>query len=420
MLWKELERIDPDVAEAAKKELARQRDGLELIPSENFTYRAVLEAASTVFTNKYAEGYPGKRYYGGCEFVDVVESLAIERAKKLFGAEHVNVQPNSGSHANMEAYMALTDWLKKGDKILGMNIFHGGHLTHGHSVSFSGKLMKAASYGVSKDNFRLDYDEIRKIAEREKPTIIVSGASAYPWEIDFKAFGEIADSVGAYHVADIAHIAGLVATKNHMDSVPYTDITTTTTHKTLRGPRGAIILSKKEHSEAVDKAVFPGCQGGPLEHIIAAKAVCFKIAMTQEFSQYQKQIVKNAKALASSLVENGIEPVGGGTENHLMLVDVTKIGLTGSQAEKLLGEVNITVNKNVIPYDQRKPFDPSGIRIGTPAVTARGMKESEMNHIGSLISRLLKDPANTQAKIHVKNGVLGVSREFHLYQDIEI
>ncbi|MBI5355973.1 MAG: serine hydroxymethyltransferase [Candidatus Aenigmarchaeota archaeon] len=418
MLWKELERIDPEIASAAKKELARQRDGLELIPSENFTYRAVLEAASTVFTNKYAEGYPGKRYYGGCEFVDVVESLAIERAKKLFGAEHVNVQPNSGSHANMEAYMALTDWLKKGDKILGMNIFHGGHLTHGHSVSFSGKLMKASSYGVSKDDFHLDYDEIRKIAEREKPTIIVSGASAYPWEIDFKAFREIADAVGAFHVADIAHIAGLVATKNHKDSVPYTDITTTTTHKTLRGPRGAIILSKKEHSEAVDKAVFPGCQGGPLEHIIAAKAVCFKIAMTGEFSQYQRQIVKNAKALASSLIENGIEPVGGGTENHLMLIDVTKIGLTGSQAEKLLGEVNITVNKNVIPYDQRKPFDPSGIRIGTPAITARGMGESEMKHIGSLISRLLKDPANTQAKIHVKNEVLEVSREFPLYEGI--
>lgn len=410
-----LEKADPAVAEAAKKELARQREGLELIPSENFTYRAVLEAAATVFTNKYAEGYPGKRYYGGCEFVDVVESLAIERAKKLFGAEHANVQPNSGSPANMAAYMALTDWLKKGDRLLGMNIFHGGHLTHGHTVSFSGKLMKASSYGVDKETYRLDYDEIRKVAEREKPTIIVSGASAYPREIDFRAFREIADAVGAYHVADIAHIAGLVVTKNHMDSIPYADITTTTTHKTLRGPRGAIILSKKEHSEAVDKAVFPGLQGGPLEHIIAAKAVCFRLAMTKEFSEYQKQIVKNAKALASSLMDNGIELITGGTDNHLMLADMTKIGLTGGQAEKLLGEVAVTANKNVIPYDQRKPFDPSGIRLGTPAITARGMKESEMKHIGSLIAKVLKNPEDHKTIASSGAEVLEICRKFPLY-----
>ncbi len=296
-----------------------------------------------------------------------------------------------------------------------MNIFLGGHLTPGHTVRLSGKLFKASTYGVSKEDHRLDYDEIRKIAEAEKPNIIVSGASAYSREIDFKAFGEIADSVGAYHVADIAHIAGLVVTKNHKDSIPYTDITTTTTHKTLRGPRGAIILSKKEHAEAIDKVVFPGLQGGPLEHIIAAKAVCFKIAMSKDFSDYQKQIVKNAKALAFSLMENGIELISGGTDNHLMLIDVTKIGLTGAQAETLLGETGITVNKNVIPYDTRKPFDPSGIRLGTPAVTARGMKESEMKHIGSFIAKLLKEPSNNAVKVKIQKEVLEITRKFPLY-----
>lgn len=415
---KNVEKIDEKTAKIIKNEIERQRNTIDLIASENFASRAVLEAAGTVLTNKYAEGYPYKRYYGGNKFIDICEEIAIKRAKKIFNAEHANVQPHSGSSANMAAYFALTDWLKKGNKILAMRLDHGGHLSHGSPVNFSGKLFNISFYGVNEKTCMLDYDEIRKIAKKKKPTILLSGASAYPRKIDFKIFKEIADEIGAYHIADIAHIAGLIVAKEHPDAVKYADVVTTTTHKTLRGPRGGVILSKKEYAEAVDKAVFPGIQGGPLEHIIAAKAVCFKEAMSEEFSKYQKQIVKNAKTLAEELINNGLTLITGGTDNHLILVDVSKIGLTGKKAEELLEKVNIIVNKNVIPFDKRAPWDPSGIRIGTPAVTTRGMKESEMEIIGKIISNVLKNPDKKNLIEKYRNEIKELCKEFPLYEEL--
>ncbi len=418
MNMKNIKNTDRQISEAVKNEINRQKNTLELIASENFVSSAVLETAGTVLTNKYSEGYPFKRYYGGNQFIDICEDLAIKRAKKIFGAEHANVQPHSGSSANMAAYFALTDWLKKGRKILGMRLDHGGHLTHGSPVNFSGKLFEIVSYGVDKKTQMLDYDEIRKIAKKEKPAIILSGASAYPRKIDFKMFREISDETCAYHMADIAHIAGLIVAGQHQNAVPYADVVTTTTHKTLRGPRGAIILSKKEHAEAVDKAIFPGIQGGPLEHIIAAKAVCFKEAMKPEFVEYQKQIVKNARTLAEELMNNGLTLVTDGTDNHLMLVDVTKIKLTGKAAETILDEVGITVNKNMIPYDNRTPKDPSGIRIGTPALTTRGMGESEMKVIGKIISDVLKNPDSNGVKLKARSTVKELCEEFPIYNTV--
>lgn len=415
-MFRFLPQKDPEIYEVIEKELARQREGLELIASENFVSPAVLEAMGTVLTNKYSEGYPGKRYYGGNQFIDLSENLAIERAKKLFGAEHANVQPHAGSQANMEVYFAL---LNLGDKILAMNLAHGGHLTHGSPVSFSGKFYNVIFYGVRKDNHRIDYEEVRRLAKKEKPKLILAGASAYPREIDFKIFGEIAKEVGAYFMADIAHIAGLVVARLHSNPVPYADVVTTTTHKTLRGPRGAIILCKKKYAEKIDKAVMPGMQGGPLDHIIAAKAVAFKEALSPEFKEYQKQIIKNAKALAQTLLEEGLSLISGGTDNHLMLVDVTPIGITGKEAEKALEEVGIYVNKNMIPYDKRKPFDPSGIRIGSPALTTRGLKEKEFEEIGHLIAKVLKNIKSNQIKKEVKKKVKEITDKYPLYPELK-
>ena len=384
-MFENLRKTDPEVFEAIYKELRREREGLELIASENFTSDAVMEAMGNVMTNKYAEGYPGARYYGGCEYVDIAERLAIERAKKLFGAEHANVQPHSGVQANMAVYFAT---LKPGDTILSMKLSHGGHLSHGHKVSFSGKIYNVVHYTVNKETERLDFDLIRKLAKEHRPNIIVAGYSAYPRIIEWDKFKEIADEVGAYFMADIAHIAGLVAAGVHPSPVPYADFVTTTTHKTLRGPRGGIVMCKEEHAKKLDKAVFPGAQGGPLMHVIAAKAVALKEALTEEFREYQKQIVKNAKALAETLMEEGLRVVTGGTDNHLMLVDLRPFNLTGDVAEKALEKAGITVNKNTIPFDPQKPTVTSGIRIGTPAVTTRGMKEDEMKRIGKLIARV--------------------------------
>src|SRR5213596_1486377 len=385
-----LAEIDPLIADAIDNEVARQANGLELIASENFVSEAVLEAAGSVFTNKYAEGYPGKRYYGGCEWSDVVEQTAIDRAKELFGADHANVQPHSGAQANMSVYLAAIQY---GDQILGMNLSHGGHLTHGHPLNFSGLSYKVADYGVSRETETIDYDELQKLAEEHKPKLIVCGASAYPRIIDFKRIGEIAKSVGARMFADIAHIAGPVVAGLHPSPVPHADYVTTTTHKTLRGPRGGLILCKEEHAAAVNKAVFPGTQGGPLEHVIAAKAVAFKEALDPSFTEYTRQIITNAKALAAALVTRGYQLVSGGTDNHLMLVDVWMDGkgITGKVAEKALEAANITVNKNTIPFDQNKPFIASGLRIGTPAVTTRGMKEPEMREIGRLIAQVVHE-----------------------------
>lgn len=410
-----INKADPEIAKAIENEIARQKSCLNLIASENFASPAILETAGSVLTNKYSEGYPQKRYYGGNQFIDVCEGLAMERAKKLFGADHANVQPHSGSSANMAAYFALTDWLKRGKKILSMALDQGGHLTHGSPVNFSGKLFEISFYGVDKKTQRIDYDALRDKALQEKPTIILSGATAYPREIDFEKFGQIAKEAGAFHLADIAHIAGLIVAGVHQSPVPYADVVTTTTHKTLRGPRGAIILCKKEHANAVDKAVFPGLQGGPLEHIIAAKAVCLREASTPEFREYQKQIVKNAKALAEELMANGLTLVSEGTDNHLLLVDVSKINLNGKQAETLLDEVNITVNKNMIPYDDKTPWEPSGIRIGTPALTSRGMKEPEMKLIAKMIASLLKNPQNEQVKSRIKVRVKELCQQFPIY-----
>ena len=378
---------DPEIVAAMEAELKRQRDNIELIASENFVSPAVMDAMGTHLTNKYAEGYPGKRYYGGCVNVDVIENLARERAKELFGCDHVNVQPHSGSQANIAVYFAM---LNPGDTILGMNLSHGGHLTHGSPVNLSGKYFNVVPYGVDETGF-IDYDEFEKIAEEAKPKMIVAGASAYARTIDFERISQIAKSVGAYFMVDIAHIAGLVAAGVHPPPVPYADFVTTTTHKTLRGPRGGMIMCKAEYAAQIDKAIFPGTQGGPLMHIIAAKAVCFKEALSPEYKKYIKQVVNNAKALAQGLMDEGIDIVSGGTDNHLMLVDLRKVDITGKEAEKLLDEVRITCNKNTIPFDPKSPFVTSGIRLGTPAVTTRGMKEEDMREIAAIIASTLKD-----------------------------
>ena len=407
-----LKDFDPDIYNAIENEKKRQMYGLELIASENLVSEAVLEAQGSILTNKYAEGYPGKRYYGGCEYVDVVENIAIERAKKLFGAEHVNVQPHSGSQANMAVYMAT---LNPGDRLLGMDLSNGGHLTHGARVSFSGKLYISFGYGVNPETGLIDYDEVQAIAEEFKPRLIVCGASAYPRIIDFKKFREIADSVDAYLMADIAHIAGLVAAGLHPSPVPYCEFVTTTTHKTLRGPRGGMIMTKEFFAKPIDKMVFPGMQGGPLMHVIAAKAVCFKEAMSEEFKEYQKQVVKNAKKLAQVLMESGFKLVSGGTDNHLMLVDLTDKKITGKEAEEALGKVGITVNKNTIPGDTQSPFVTSGIRIGTPAVTTRGMKEKEMEKIGEFIAETLNNIGDEKKYAIIREEVKKLCEEFMFY-----
>jgi glycine hydroxymethyltransferase len=407
-----LAQADPEIAAAIEDEVSRQHEGLEMIASENFVSEAVLEAAGSVFTNKYAEGYPGRRYYGGCEFADVVENLARDRAKQLFGAEHANVQPHSGSQANASAYMAV---LQPGDTILGLDLAHGGHLTHGHKLNVSGKLYKVVSYGVRKDTERIDYDELEQIALREKPKVIIGGASAYPRVFDFPRMREIADKAGALLIVDMAHFAGLVAGGAHPSPVPYAHITTTTTHKTLRGPRSGLILSGQQFAAAIDKSVFPGQQGGPLVHIIAAKAVAFKEALQPDFKIYAHQIVSNANVLADELAANGYRIVSGGTDNHLMLVDVFAKGMLGSEAEAALGEAGITVNKNAIPYDTNPPLRPSGIRIGTPALTTRGMKEAEMRTIGKWIAEALDQRNNAQTLSRIRGLVLELAEQFPLY-----
>src|ERR687893_2178038 len=396
--------VDPLISRAVNSEVARQAEGLELIASENFVSEAVLEAMGSVFTNKYAEGYPGKRYYGGCEFTDVVEQAAIDRAKELFGADHANVQPHSGAQANMAVYLAAISY---GDQILGMNLSHGGHLTHGHPMNFSGLSYKVADYGVSPETEQIDYDELQRIAEEHKPRLIVCGASAYPRTIDFERIGEISKGVGARMFADIAHIAGPIAAGLHPSPVPHADYVTSTTHKTLRGPRGGLILCREEHAAEVNRKLFPGVQGGPLVHIIAAKAVALGEALREDFKEYQRQVLKNAKALASELQEQGLRLVSGGTDNHLMLVDVWMDGkgITGKDAEKALEAALITVNKNTIPFDQNKPFVASGLRIGTPAVTTRGMKEPEMREIGRLIAEVIHAPESEDVRNKVRRDV---------------
>ncbi len=404
-----LRKVDSEIFEAIKNEENRQKYTIELIASENFVSPEVLEAQGSVLTNKYAEGYPGKKYYGGCKYIDIVENLAIERAKEIFKAEHANVQPHSGSQANMAVYFSV---LEVGDTILAMNLSHGGHLTHGSPVNFSGRFFNIIPYGVDKDTGRIDYDNLRDLAIKNKPKLIIAGASAYPREIDFSAFRSIADEVGAYLMADIAHIAGLIIAGLHQSAVPHCHFVTTTTHKTLRGPRGGLILCKEEQGKAIDKTIFPGIQGGPLMHVIAAKAVCFKQAMTPEFKEYQKQIVKNAKTLADKLVELGYNLVSGGTDNHLMLVDLRNKGITGKQAEKALEEAGITVNKNMIPFDPQKPWVASGIRIGTPAVTTRGMKEKDMEVIAEMMNRVLNDTENEKIKDKVREEVESFTKKF--------
>ncbi len=410
--WRSLAESDPEIADAIGRERHRQNSGLELIASENFVSKAVLEAAGSVLTNKYAEGYPGKRYYGGCEFVDVAESLAIARARALFGADHVNVQPHSGAQANMAVYFTL---LKPGDTVLGMNLAHGGHLTHGHPLNFSGKLYTIVPYGVRRDDQRIDYDELERLAHEHKPRMIMVGASAYPRVIDFERIGSIAREVGSPMVTDMAHIAGLVAANIHPSPVPHSDFVTTTTHKTLRGPRGGLVLCRSQYARELDRAVFPGVQGGPLMHIIAAKAVCLKEAMEPGFVDYQRQIVANAQRLGSSLSAAGFRLVSGGTDNHLMLVDVFSKGLTGKVAEAALGTAGITVNKNAIPFDTNPPMVASGIRIGTPAVTSRGMGEPEMDTIADLIARALASPGDDAALRMVRTEVDVLCRKFPLY-----
>jgi glycine hydroxymethyltransferase len=407
-----LSTVDPEIAQMMEAEASRQHEGLELIASENFVSEAVLEAAGSVFTNKYAEGYPGKRYYGGCEFADVVENLARDRVKKIFGADHANVQPHSGSQANAAAYSAI---LQPGDKILGLDLAHGGHLTHGHKLNFSGKLYQVASYGVTKETETIDYDLLADIAKREQPKMLIGGGSAYPRFFDFGRMREIADSVGAYFVVDMAHIAGLVAGGVHPSPVPHAHITTSTTHKTLRGPRAGLILCKQDLAAAVDKNVFPGQQGGPLVHIIAAKAVSFKEALAPDFKAYAQQIIDNAKQLALSLQESGFRIISGGTDTHLMLVDVFSKGMLGSEAEKALGDAGITVNKNAIPFDTNPPMKPSGIRLGTPALTTRGMGTSEMKQIGLWISEALENRNNADVLRRIRNEVLELAEQFPLY-----
>jgi glycine hydroxymethyltransferase len=398
--------VDPEISNAIDNEVRRQHEGLELIASENFVSEAVLEAAGSVFTNKYAEGYPGKRYYGGCEFTDVVENLARERAKQLFGADHANVQPHSGSQANQSAYAAV---LQPGDTILGLNLAHGGHLTHGHPLNFSGKTYKIVPYGVTKETETIDYDDLEKIATAEHPKLIIGGGSAYPRIIDFARMRQIADKVGAFYLVDMAHFAGLVAGGAHPSPVPHAHIVTSTTHKTLRGPRSGMILSKQEFAAAIDKTVFPGMQGGPLVHIVAAKAVCFLEASQPSFRDYARQIVANAKVMAETLAADGYRIVSGGTDTHLMLVDVFAKGMLGSEAEKALGEAGITVNKNAIPFDTNPPMKPSGIRIGSPAMTTRGMKEAEMRQISHWIAEALDHRTDA--------AVLGMAEAFPLYAE---
>jgi glycine hydroxymethyltransferase len=410
----ELARTDPEIADVLEKERLRQLNGLELIASENIVSRAVLEAQGSIMTNKYAEGYPGKRYYGGCEYYDVAENLARDRLKQLFGAEHANVQPHSGTQANMAAYFAC---MKPGGTLMSMSLSQGGHLSHGSPVNFSGQLFRIVPYGVDLETETLDYGVIEEIARREKPNVIVCGASAYPRTIDFRAFREIADAVGAKCVADIAHIAGLCATGVHPSSVNVAHLTTTTTHKTLRGPRGGAIMCGKEFAQVVDKAVFPGMQGGPLMHTIAAKAVCFKEALRPQFADYNRQIVKNCRVLAETLMDGGFRLVSGGTDNHLLLIDLSDKGITGLEAENALGCAGITVNKNTIPRETRSPFVTSGLRIGTPAVTSRGMKEAEMRFIGAKIVQVLRDIRNEQGIARVKGEVTAMAGRFPIYPE---
>jgi len=409
-----LKNFDPDVFEAIRLETERQEYKLELIASENIVSEAVLEALGNVMTNKYAEGYPGKRYYGGCEYVDIVENLAIERARKLFSCDHVNVQPHSGSQANMAVYMSV---LKPGDTVLGMNLTHGGHLTHGSPVNFSGQLYNIVFYGVRKDNHRIDYDQARDIAKQHRPKMIVVGASAYPRVIDFKAFRDIADEVNAVVMVDIAHIAGLVIAGLHPSPVPHAEFVTTTTHKTLRGPRGGMIMCRADYAKVLDKEIFPGIQGGPLMHVIAAKAVALKEALHPSFIEYQKQIVANARVLAVELVSKGYDLVSGGTDNHLMLVDLTKKDITGKEAEEALVKAGITVNKNTIPFETRSPFVTSGIRIGTPAATTKGMKEAEMRIIAGFIDEALKNRSDEAKLSSIKTKVAELCRRFPFYKN---
>ena len=405
---------DPEVAAAIDNEVRRQHEGLELIASENFVSEAVLEAMGSVFTNKYAEGYPGKRYYGGCEFADIVENLARDRAKQLFGAEHANVQPHAGSQANMEAYSAV---LQPGDTILGLNLAHGGHLTHGFHLNFSGKTYRVVPYGVTKETETIDYDDLEKLAQKERPKMLIGGGSAYPRIIDFVRMRQIADKVGAIYLVDMAHFAGLVAGGVHPSPVPHAQIVTSTTHKTLRGPRAGMILCKQDYAAAIDKVVFPGMQGGPLVHMIAAKAVCFREAMQPDFRDYARQVVANAKVLADTLAAEGFRIISGGTDTHLMLVDVFSKGMFGSEAEKALDQAGITVNKNAIPFDTNPPLKPSGIRIGTPALTTRGMKETEMRQVGRWISEALHHRTDDAILAKIRKQVLELADTFPLYAE---
>ncbi len=405
----ELERTDPEIWAAVERERGRQKSGLELIASENYTSAAILEAAGTILTNKYAEGYPGRRYYGGCEFIDSVEELARQRARALFGGEHANVQPHAGSQANMAVYLTV---LKPGDTYLAMNLAHGGHLTHGSPVNFSGQLFNVVAYGVRESDHRIDFDHVVRMAREHKPRLIVAGASAYPREIDHAKFAEIAQSIGALLMVDMAHYAGLVAAGVHNSPVPVADFVTSTSHKTLRGPRSGFVLCKEAHAKNLDKTIFPGMQGGPLEHIVAAKAVCFREAMQPAFKEYGRQIVANAKTLAETLLQGGLRLASGGTDNHLMLCDVTAVGLTGKIAEAALDRAAITVNKNMIPYDQRKPLDPSGIRIGTAALTTRGMREAEMKRVGAWILQVLRSPEDAHVLQRVRKEIEEFTRSY--------
>lgn len=404
-------KFDPEIAEAMENEKNRQENKIELIASENFVSPAVMTAMGSPLTNKYAEGYPGKRYYGGCEYVDVVEDLARDRACELFGAEHANVQPHSGAQANMAVFFAM---LEPGDTVLSMSLAHGGHLSHGSPVNMSGKYFNIVPYGVSEDTNTIDYDEVERLAKEHKPKLILAGASAYPRAIDFERFSKIAKEVGAYLMVDMAHIAGLVAAGLHQSPVPYADFVTTTTHKTLRGPRGGLILCREEYAKQIDKAIFPGIQGGPLMHVIASKAVCLKEALSPEFKEYQKQIIKNAAALANALMDNGFKLVSGGTDNHLMLLNLTDTGKTGKEVEKILDDCNITANKNAIPFDTKSPFITSGLRIGTPAVTSRGMKEEDMREIAALISLAVKDAETNRDEILSR--VAALCKKYPLYK----
>ncbi|MGB9892153.1 serine hydroxymethyltransferase [Thermodesulfovibrio sp. Kuro-1] len=409
---KSLREVDTEIYSLILQEKKRETNKILMIASENYASRAVMEAQGSLFTNKYAEGYPGRRYYGGCEYADKVERLAQERAKQLFNVEHVNVQPHSGTQANMAVYFAM---LQPGDTIMGMSLTHGGHLSHGSPVNFTGKLYKTVFYGVNKETGYIDMDEVRRLAQEHKPKIIITGASAYPRTIDFKAFSEIAKEVGAYLMADIAHIAGLIATSMHPSPVPYSDFITTTTHKTLRGPRGGVVMCKAQYAKAIDKTVFPGIQGGPLVHVIAAKAVAFKEALSEDFKEYQKKVIKNAKTLAEALKKKGFKLVSDGTDNHLMLVDLTNFNITGKEAEEALDKAGITVNKNTIPFDTKPPTVTSGIRIGTPSVTTRGMGEEEMEKIAEIIERVIKNISNDSVIKDMQKKVQELCKKFPIY-----